>query len=357
MIATHVFFHLRDMNKNLISLITLALAIFSCNPAPKKIAEEGFEFVVLGDTWYWADQKKDYFELIDLINEENPAFTIHVGDFRGGPSTPCDDIHFDVIYNSFMQFNHPLFYTPGDNEWTDCWLENDIYPQRGGFNPEDRLDAIRERFFKEAKSLGKNQWPVKRQSDETPEFSKFSENTRWWHEDILFFTAHIVGSNNGYIEGSEDLNSEYQQRNNANLKWIKQNFDIAKENDAKAIVFAYHAEIDPDSTEIRETITSKPGRATRCKYGEYDGFKEVRELIKVASIQADCPVLQVYGDAHRFTFKQPYEEIKSKGEEKMDLADHVLRLQTYGSPHMRAVKVKVVPDKPWFFEVVPLFVH
>src|SRR5215467_13769128 len=70
--------------------------------------------------------------LVNSINSDsNVSLVIHVGDIHSG-SMPCTGAGLDPIpvtanpgwnlgiYNIFQQFNDPLVYTPGDNEWTDC---------------------------------------------------------------------------------------------------------------------------------------------------------------------------------------------------------------------------------------------
>jgi len=47
----------------------------------------------------------------------------------------------------FHQFEKPLIYTPGDNEWTDC---NKL--EAGSYNPQERLETARKVFFKDRQS-------------------------------------------------------------------------------------------------------------------------------------------------------------------------------------------------------------
>ena len=80
---------------------------------------ESFHFVALGDTAY--NQKVDlpiYERLISAINSDQPAFSVHVGDTWG--VMPCTEENHRWIKGWFDKFDHPVVYTPGDNEWTDC---------------------------------------------------------------------------------------------------------------------------------------------------------------------------------------------------------------------------------------------
>jgi hypothetical protein len=52
-----------------------------------------------------------------------------------------------------VQFNalpHPLIYTPGDNEWTDCHEGRNV----AGLDPLERLAKLRTVFFQGERSLG-----------------------------------------------------------------------------------------------------------------------------------------------------------------------------------------------------------
>ena len=64
---------------------------------------------------------------------------------------PCTDERYRQTLNEFNGLRHPVIYTPGDNEWTDCWE-----PGSGGFLPLDRLNRIRQIFFQNpTRSMGR----------------------------------------------------------------------------------------------------------------------------------------------------------------------------------------------------------
>jgi len=80
---------------------------------------ERFHFVALGDTAYNPSRDYPVYErLIGAINEDQPAFTVHVGDTWGVMT--CTEEHHRWIRTWFDKYTHPVVYTPGDNEWTDC---------------------------------------------------------------------------------------------------------------------------------------------------------------------------------------------------------------------------------------------
>ena len=108
-----------------------------------------FHFCALGDMPYELPNDLDRFEnVIRVINAQAPVFTAHIGDTKSGGS-PCSNKSMDRTWQSFATFDHPLVYTPGDNEWTDCHRE-----AAGGMDPLERLDALRKKFFSNSSTLG-----------------------------------------------------------------------------------------------------------------------------------------------------------------------------------------------------------
>lgn len=98
--------------------------------------------MAIGDLPYHLPDDFERFErMIQQINDVNPAFTLHVGDIKSG-KVPCSDEYYEKIKNYFNAFEKPLIYTPGDNEWTDCDRE-----LCGSYDPEERLDKLRQLFF------------------------------------------------------------------------------------------------------------------------------------------------------------------------------------------------------------------
>ena len=136
-------------------------------------AAEPFSFVALGDTTYAPPADNPlYGELIDAINAAQPAFSIHVGDTKGYGD--CGRRFQESQRDFFNRFAGPVFYTPGNNEWADCWKAN-----RNAADPTEILALMREVFWSKPESLGRVRLPLVRQSDEIPEFAEFTENARW----------------------------------------------------------------------------------------------------------------------------------------------------------------------------------
>ncbi len=120
------------------------------------VTEGRFEFGVIGDQEYTAEDEAKFRRLIDVMNEANPAFVVHVGDFQGDyngykegdGNPPCTDETMAHLKRMFQTSKHPFVVTPGDNELTDCHKRK-VNP----FDPLERLAKVREVFFPSDQSL------------------------------------------------------------------------------------------------------------------------------------------------------------------------------------------------------------
>lgn len=286
--------------------------------APLLAWSQAFHFVALGDLPYGAPDKAGppYRALIDVINREKPAFSIHVGDFKSGGSQ-CSDEEFERQLGHFNLFEAALVYTPGDNEWTDCHRSSN-----GSHDPLERLQALRRLFFKPTQSLGQRPVALESQASRMPAHFKYVENQRWMHEGVMFATVHIVGSNNNLDRRRPQTRAEHEERDRANIAWIQDSFAQAKVRKAKALVLAMQA--NPlGFLNLSGSISPESGF-----------HASVGQTLLPLARDAAFPVLLVHGDTHTFRFDMPY---WLQGETVRNLQ----RLEVPGESDVRAVRVDV----------------
>ena len=291
------------------------------------LRSEPFKFIAFGDMPYGDSQKiKSKFKsLIETINKRSPSFTIHIGDTKSGGSK-CSDDSLNQQLKYMNSFDSALIYTPGDNEWTDCY--------RQGMTPINRLKYIRETYFKTSKSLGKSPITLERQSDLIKEASKFVENARFMKNDIMFMTAHVVGSNNNFEIRDLEAVKEFFERDKANILWLKDSLRKAIKTKAKAVVVAIHA----DMFEFGY-IQKKE------KFIRHSGFKRFAQNLIAEANKFKRPVLLVFGDSHQFRVFRPFP--KSAG--------NIVALEVFGKKHMHAVEILVDPEDAFPFSIRPVF--
>ena len=298
-------------------LLVQALAIVVLAAACAPQSPPTMRFIALGDAPYGDPKEVDppYRSLIQNINQMAPPLVIHVGDTLGG--VRCDNALIDKLRGFMDDFDAPLLYTPGDNEWTDCHRDN-----AGSFDPLERLSYLRSTYFQTGKTLGTDARTVETQSSQG-----YPENARLMMNNIGFITAHVVGSNNNFNPRDLDAVKEFMDRDRANIAWLNESFDAFA--DAEAIVVALHADMFvPTSGFQNGWWASSPFRGIGVTLG-----KRSSALKK--------PVLLLYGDSHQHKAFQPFPEHRP----------YLHAIEVYGHPGIKAIEIAIRPDARTPFEV------
>lgn len=295
---------------------TAGLAVQATAPAS---AAGAFDFIALGDAPYGPDLLAGpiYRSLIDRINGLGLPFAIHVGDFKNG-NAACSGAEYQRQWQHFQRFAGALVFTPGDNDWLDC--------HRRGDDALERLQALRQRFFAGTQSLGQRPITLERQPDSMPAHAAYRENQRWLHRDVVFATVHTVGPGNGFDAKSAAVRAEAGRREAANSAWIAGSFALARRAGARALVLATQAEA------LTYDLPSGPRRGSL-----QPGYPAIARTLLPLADAAPHPVLLVHGDAHVYTFDQPFETDSGRP------ITRLWRLQVFGHPQVHAVRVRVQP--------------
>ena len=300
--------------------------------APKPNPPGTFSFAVLGDAPYYVWEDIQYGLVLKELDANDLSLVIQVGDIFW---RPCTDKLYRRSLDWYNGLRHPVVFTPGDNEWSDCWE-----PGSGGYAPLERLDRLREIFFADPlRSLGGN--PLTLESQAADErFGKHVENARWQHGDVVFATVHLVGGWNGltnFTGRTADDDESVVERTAAAVAWMRETFDVAETMDASAVVLAFHANPnfeEPENDRYRRT---------------YEPFIETLEE---AVESFGNPVLVVHGDNHDYIVDRPLVR-RTTGKR----LENLTRVQVPGSPLVGWVRVTVTPgaDESFAFEsnVVP----
>ncbi|WP_346957987.1 hypothetical protein [uncultured Arthrobacter sp.] len=255
-----------------------------------------FSFGVIGDIPYGeAEIAKFPARIQDINNDGALKFVTHVGDIKNGSSV-CSDEYFANIRTQFDSFEHPLVYTPGDNEWVDCHRANN-----GAYNPLERLDKLREVFFDEpGKTLGATM-PVKTQAD-----LGLPENVRFTQNRVAFSVLNIQGSNNslqpwtglGETAATPGQVAEVEHRTDAVVAQIHDTFADAERRNDRAVVLMTQADMfDPSQL---AAATANPDTVS--------GFREIVQAIIDETNSFDAPVYLINGDSHVFAENRPLAE-------------------------------------------------
>lgn len=273
----------------------LALGLLASQPATAADSN-GFTFGVIGDVPYGEAEIAKFPARIRDINADSALkFVTHVGDIKNGSSV-CSDEYFENIRAQFDTFEHPLVFTPGDNEWVDCHRTNN-----GAYNPLERLDKLRDVFFDQpGKTLGATM-PVKTQAN-----LGLPENVRFTQNRVAFSVLNIQGSNNslqpwtglGETTATPEQLAEVEHRTDAVLAQVRGTFADAERRNDRAVVLLTQADMfDPS---LIAAATANPDTMS--------GFREIVQAIIDETNSFDAPVYLVNGDSHVFAENQPLAE-------------------------------------------------
>jgi hypothetical protein len=300
-------------------LAPLFLAALLAGCATRPPSEGSFVFGVMGDTPYSDREEAHFLKMLERMGDEPLAFIVHVGDIKAGGHSPCTDALFEKRRAQFDRSRHPLVYTPGDNEWTDCRR-----PTNGAMDPLERLARLRQVFFTDRWSLGAERIETRVQEDVVAPCGAYPENRAWTRSRILFITLNIPGSDNnvGFDKASDD---EAACRNAANARWLARAVEESEGAGTRALVVAIQA--DPWDTK-------KPV------------FKAFLAQLEQSARRLGKPVLFVHGDTHIYRVDTPFVDAAGP-------IANLVRLETYGSPFVGWVKVTVDADRPEVFTFEP----
>jgi hypothetical protein len=281
-------------------LLCFALGCGSMACAPIRVeptAERRVQFVAYGDMPYGVtmpDGRSDAQVLTEDIapeirRREDLPFVIHAGDL-GRPEDVCNDASLQE-HKAFWatELRKPVFYTPGDNDWTDCDRPKLPAPT----SELERLAAIRRIFFGQPKDLD-SAWRYETQAAQP-------ENALWWYTGVLFVTIHMVGTDNGrseiFLDDPVRAIALVNERDEANRLWLEYAFTLAATQKAAAVVVAMQVDALGPSESGAEAFT-------RCK--THPAYAAFCEHLLVLSAALGKPVLLVHGDTSAYCLDQPF---------------------------------------------------
>ncbi len=302
--------------------VLVALLALACAPAqPRPLPPNTFAFAVFGDGPYRGLERVAFARLIDDVNRTDVEWLLHVGDILSGS---CSNDRLDGMLQQLNTIRHPVIYTPGDNEWTDC--------HRRSFQPLERLQRIRETFFRDpTRSIAGAAMAVESQSAD-PAWREFVENVRWRRGGFLFVTTHIVGSLNGMrrFEGrSAADDSAVVRRTAAAIAWIDSAFAIANRDSLSGVVIALHAN-------------------PRFHRRDSTAFQPFVKRVAEQTAAFGGQVLAIHGDTHEYTVDHPLVRTGTSAP-----LENFTRLETFGSPDIGWVRVVVDSVAGKFVEFEP----
>ncbi len=254
------------------------------------VAADGLRFMVFGDAPYTKKQIEVLENSVTpAIRNAASSFLIHLGDFKSGDESCINDL-IKERYKQLMALRPGrVFYTPGDNEWTDC-DRPELEPR---FSELSRLDYLRNLIASSPMKLPAS-WHYATQP-------KFPENARWTQGKVMFATIHMVSTNNGreeiLLDDIEAALNAVDKRDEANRAWLRAAFDAARESGSGAVVIATQADV----TKRAGSAPCSDSLRIKC-----DAFAEFRGQLLDHAANFDKPVLLVHGDTNPFCLDKKF---------------------------------------------------
>ena len=256
-----------------------------------------------------------------INNDADVSLVMHAGDIHSGSQYCTQD--YDVsVFNLWKDFQDPLVYTPGDNEWTDCHKAKEgggTYNATtgaidykldasgkqidyAGGDPVDNLALVRSIFFAApGKALGGGSMTVHTQAQEfdqaNPSDKQYAENVWWEKSRVMFVTLNLPGGSNIDTDpwyGAPSMNAKQAQevadRTAADLRWLDTAFKRANDASDSAVVIMLQADMwDLDGK-------------TASHIAQY---KQFIDRIAANTKTFGKPVLLINGDSHVYRSDNP----------------------------------------------------
>jgi hypothetical protein len=300
---------------------------------------------LFGDVPYGPQGRAEYPALLDAINDSKVAFSVFDGDLKNG-SERCDDTLYTTSIAAFNSLERPVVWVPGDNDWTDCHRASN-----GGYDPIERLNHERALFAATDQSLGEKTLTLTRQSQSYP------ENWRFSYGPVVYVGLNVQGSNDNFphrgVDGepvdrgatveAQDAeiareDAEHLAREQANLAWLKEAFETAKAQDARAVMVVWQA--DPNFN--NEQALPNPR--------SYDGYTAIVGELRAQTLAFPGQVVLVHGDSHYFKVDKPLRSPSGK------VLANFTRVETFGSANTQWATAEVDPQDPNVFTFRPAIV-
>src|SRR5581483_2141360 len=320
--------------------------------------------------------------LIADMNSSDIEFSVHDGDLKAGSATAnsvtattCADALYVQALTYFNSFKEPAFFTPGDNDWTDCDRVSN-----GSFNALERLQHERQVMFSGPyadTSFGKKRMKVEVQSSPfclgttsstgSPTFqTPCVENRRWELHDVMYATFNVQGTCNNLCKSGSASDpsvgdtpapdpAEETARNAADKAWLDETFAEATAHGDDAVMLISQADPGFDATGGQGDPKRDPKTLAETD-GNADGFQDWLLEVRKDTIAFGKPVAYVHGDSHYFRVDKPLHDANGLRVENFTRVETFGDNQGNGTQDVNWLKVLVDPHTRDVFAFQPQIV-
>ncbi len=281
---------------------------------------------VIGDVPYGTTPTDDSQTIVNpafisAINADpDVSVVLHVGDIHSGKQY-CTEAYDRTILSQWTAFKHPIVYTPGDNEWSDC---HKVKQGGGAYNPTTgaidyvvdaagnkvsyaggdpiaNLELVRSIFFAIPGKTIVGSMSVHSQAQDFdpayPSDRKYVENVWWEKSKVVFITLNIPGGSNndkdvwyGAPNTSQAQTEEIANRTAADLRWLDAAFKQAAAIGAVGVVIQSQADMWDLDGAAASHVTE---------------YKSLIDSVASHAVAFGKPVLMFNGDSHVYRSDNP----------------------------------------------------
>jgi hypothetical protein len=148
------------------------------------------------------------------------------------------------------------------------------------------------------------------------------ENRRWTLGGVTYATLNVQGSCNNLCDTDPDP-AEEAARNAADIAWLQETFEEARERNSAAIMLISQADPGFDATDGTRGPVRDPNTLAETD-GQPDGFQSFLLALRDQVVGFQRPVAYVHGDSHYFRIDKPF--LDAKGQR----LENFTRVETFG---------------------------
>jgi hypothetical protein len=184
-----------------------------------------------------------------------------------------------------------------------------------------------------------------RQSSDS-RYASYRENARWTFGNATFLTVHMIGSNNN-LGRTPQMDAEYEERNAANIAWMRDGFELAARTGSRAVMIIAQADPYFQTTWTPNwqeryalwALAMKPPGSRRTT-----GYNSFLAALEKETLAFGKPVVYVHGDTHIFRIDKPLMGTRSRR-----IIENFTRVATFGHPDTHWIRASIDPSDPNVF--------
>jgi hypothetical protein len=148
------------------------------------------------------------------------------------------------------------------------------------------------------------------------------ENRRWTWRGVTYATLNIQGSCNNLCDTNPDPD-EYAARNEANLAWMRETFQVAQDRHSAAVMLISQGNPGWDLSDPTRAPLRDPKTLAETD-GQPDGYQAFLSALREQVIAFGKPVAYVHGDSHYFRVDKPFQDAQGRR------LENFTRIETFG---------------------------